>query len=80
LENTRRDLRSRQIKLPVAVPARWTEPSLPVGIRLVRPGVLEVEFGTANELLARMYELVQIAGVDLVAFESLMGVAEQVTE
>jgi hypothetical protein len=27
-----------------------------------------------------MYEFVQIAGVDLVAFETLMGVAEQVTE
>ena len=45
LERTRRDWRTRQVKLPVAA-----EPgpvaSLPTGMRIVRAGVLEVEFAT----------------------------------
>ena len=53
LESVRRDLRSRQVKLPVAA-----EPtpgaSLPSGMRITRPGVLEVEFASAEELLARL--------------------------
>ena len=72
LESTRRDLRSRQVKLPVASPPLIKESSLPAGIRLSRPGVLEVEFATANELLARLYELVQLAGLDLDGFEALI--------
>jgi len=32
---------------------------------LARPGVLEVEFTTGEELLGRLYELVQMAAKDL---------------
>src|SRR5215210_276760 len=70
LEGVRRDLRSRQVKLPVAAePAPGA--SLPSGIRIVRPGVLEVEFGSAEDLLATLYELVRMAGEDLEGFEAL---------
>ena len=69
LERTREDLKARRVKLPVlaaaADPARAT--SLPSGMRVVRPGVLEVEFESAEDLLARLYELVQLAGRDLPA-------------
>src|SRR5215210_7772060 len=41
LEVVRRDLRSRQVKLPVA-PEPVLGTSLPSGIRIVRPGALEV--------------------------------------
>jgi hypothetical protein len=71
LERTRRDWRSRQVKLPVAAePGRAA--SLPAGLRIVRAGVLEVEFGSGGELLGRLYELVRIAGEDLVQFEGLL--------
>jgi hypothetical protein len=33
---------------------------------------LEVEFGSAEDLLGRLYELVQLAGSDLEKFESLL--------
>ncbi len=71
LELTRSHLRSRQIILPVS---RQPGPAaaLPSGIRLVRPGVLEVEFAGAEDLLARLYELVTIAGGDFEAFEKLL--------
>jgi hypothetical protein len=75
LETTRRELRSRQVKLPAAPePTRGT--SLPSGMRLVRPGVLEVEFGSAEDLLGRLYELVRIAGED---FEELQRLLQSVT-
>jgi len=71
LEVVRRDLRSRQVKLPVAAePAPGA--SLPSGMRLVRPGVLEVEFTSAEDLLGRLYELVRIAGEDLEKFGTLV--------
>jgi hypothetical protein len=41
-------------------------------MRLVRPGVLEVEFGSAEDLLGRLYELVQLAGRDLEEFGTLV--------
>jgi hypothetical protein len=72
LEGVRRDLRSRQVKLPVA-PETTPGASLPSGMRLVRPGVLEVEFASAEDLLARLYELVKMAGRDLEEFGTLVG-------
>ena len=71
LENTRRDLRSRQVKLPVA-PDPKPGASLPSDMRLVRPGVLEVQFASAEDLLGRLYELVRIAGEDLEAFDAVL--------
>ncbi len=64
LERTRSDIRARQVKLPVAAEPTSAS-SLPSGMRLARPGVLEVEFGDGGELLARLYELVQMAAKDL---------------
>lgn len=69
LESVRCDLRSRQVKLPVA-PDPTPAASLPSGMRLVRPGVLEVEFASAEDLLGRLYELVQMAALNLDAFEA----------
>jgi hypothetical protein len=75
LESVRRDLRARQVKLPVAPePASGT--SLPSGMRLSRPGVLEVEFEGAEDLLGRLYELVRIAEED---FEELQRLLQSVT-
>ena len=41
-------------------------------MRIVRPGVLEVEFGSAEDLLARLYDLVQVAVEDFDAFKALV--------
>ena len=71
LENTRRDLRARQVKLPVAPDPRPGS-SLPSGLRIVRPGVLQVEFANGEELLGRLFELVRMAGEDLETFEDLV--------
>jgi hypothetical protein len=71
LDETRRSLRARQVKLPVPVNPR-SGPSLPSGLRIVRPGVLEVDFASAEELLGRLYELVTMAGEDLEGFERLV--------
>jgi hypothetical protein len=71
IESVRRDLRLRQVKLRVtSEPAAAT--SLPSGMRLVRPGVLEVEFASAEDLLARLYEFVQLAGSDLEEFTQVV--------
>ena len=71
LEGVRRVLRAKQVKLPVA-PEPASGSSLPSGIRLVRPGVLEVEFTSAEDLLGRLYELVQMAGEDLEELQVLL--------
>jgi hypothetical protein len=68
LESTRRSLRAKRVKLAVA-PEPASGASLPSGMRLVRPGVLEVEFASAEDLLGRLYELVQLASRDLQSFE-----------
>jgi hypothetical protein len=68
LERVVGDLKARQVKLPVSAvadPSRAS--SLPSGMRVVRPGVLEVEFASAEDLLGRLWELVQMAGRDLPA-------------
>jgi hypothetical protein len=71
LENTRRDLQSRQVKLPVARES-FSDTSLPSGIRIVQSGVLQVEFCSAEDLLGRLYELVQTAGHDFNGFSQLV--------
>jgi hypothetical protein len=53
LERSRRDWRARQVKLPVAVELGQAA-SLPFGIRIVRAGVLEVQFADGEELLGRL--------------------------
>jgi hypothetical protein len=73
LERTREDLKARQVKLPVSAamdPARGS--SLPSGIRVSRPGVLEVEFAGVEDLLGRLWELVQMAGRDLPALTAAL--------
>ena len=73
LERTSLDLKARQVKLPVSAvadPARAS--SLPSGMRVVRPGVLEVEFAGVEDLLGRLFELVRIAGDDLAIFEEVL--------
>jgi hypothetical protein len=75
LERTRRDWRARQVKLPVAAEPRQAA-SLPAGMRIVRAGVLEVEFSSGGELLGRLYELVRMAGEDFETFETLLGGTE----
>jgi hypothetical protein len=75
LESTRLDLRARRVKLPVG-PESALRASLPSGLRIARPGVLEVEFASAEELLGRLYELVQTAAGDLEAFEVLLSGTE----
>jgi hypothetical protein len=74
LEKVRRDLRSRHVKLPVTAGSADAT-SLPSGIRVSQPGVLEVEFASAEDLLARLWELVQVAGRDLDAFQQLISAA-----
>ena len=49
LERTRRDWRARQVKLPAAAEPRQAA-SLPSGLRIVGPGVLEVEFANAGRV------------------------------
>ena len=44
--------------------------SLPAGMRIVCAGFWRVEFADGGELLARLYELVRIAGEDLEGFQS----------
>jgi hypothetical protein len=61
------------VKLPVSAadnPAYAS--SLPAGIRVSRPGVLEVEFQGAEDLLGRLLELVRIAGHELAIFEEVL--------
>jgi hypothetical protein len=74
LERTREDLKARQVKLPVSAAAGPAHASsLPSGMRVVRPGVLEVEFASAEDLLGRLWELVQMAGRDLGELDSALG-------
>jgi hypothetical protein len=71
LESTRRGLRAKRVKLPVA-PEPASGASLPSGMRISRPGVLEVEFEGVQDLLGRLYELVRMAGQDLDKLEALL--------
>ena len=64
----REDLQARRVKLPVSAADPGRGSSLPPGIRVARPGVLEVEFESAEDLLGRLYELVRMAAGDLESF------------
>jgi hypothetical protein len=75
LETVRRELRAKAVKLPVT-PEPAVESSLPRGIRVARPGVLEVEFTSAEDLLGRLYELVQLAARDLDSLDRSVAVRE----
>jgi hypothetical protein len=73
LERTREAVKARQVKLPVSATPELARPSsLPFGIRVARRGLLEVEFASAEDLLARLFELVQLAGRDLDHFETVL--------
>jgi hypothetical protein len=72
LERTRQDLKARQVKLPVSAADPRGAASLPRGMQVVRRGVLEVEFDSAENLLARLFELVQMASHDLPGFSETL--------
>ena len=65
-----RDLRARQVPVAATPAARNTcFPSLPPSVRL-RPGRLEVDFETPEELLTRLFELSQAVANDYGSFEA----------
>ena len=65
-----RDLRARQVPVHAAPAVRDIAfPALPPSVRL-RPGRLEVEFTTPEELLARLFELSQAIANDYGNFEA----------
>lgn len=74
LDNTRSYLRSRLIKLPVPAQQGYSAAAMPPGIEVIALGVLAVQFSTAEDLLGRLYELVQIAAEDLGRLEMLLQV------
>jgi hypothetical protein len=64
-----RDLKARQVPVAAAPEAHdLLFPSLPGSIRL-RPGRLEIDFETPDELLTRLYELSQALANDYGRFE-----------
>ncbi len=48
-----------------------------LGMRIVRAGVLEVEFASAEDLLGTLYEFVRMAGDDLEVFEAVLSGTEE---
>ncbi len=74
LDNARSYLRSRQVKLSVPAQQGYGAAALPLGIDVIAPGVLAVQFSTPEDLLGRLYELVQTAAQDLGRFEMLLKV------
>jgi len=74
LEKTRRHRVAALVTLPVAPDTSLkTMRDLPPGVRL-QPGSLTVEFGEAEDLLARLFELAQAAAND---FEGFRGMASR---
>jgi hypothetical protein len=72
LEQIRRHRAAARVILPVAVDAnRRTLLDLPPGVHL-QPGSLTVEFGRAEELLARLFELAQAAAHDFDGFRRMV--------
>lgn len=66
-----RNLRARQVPVTARPDAQdMLFPSLPATVRL-RPGRLEIDFETPEELLARLYELSQALVNDYGRFESM---------
>ena len=72
LEQIRRHRTASRVVLPVAADANLrTLLDLPPGVRL-RPGSLTVEFGQAEDLLARLFELAQAAARDFDGFRRMV--------
>ena len=72
LEETRRHRAAARVTLPVARDANLrTMLDLPPGVRL-QPGSLRVEFGEAEDLLAKLFELAQAAARDFDGFRSMV--------
>jgi hypothetical protein len=71
LEQTRRYRAAARVILPVAGDTRpQTMVDLPPGVHL-QPGSLTVEFGQAEELLAKLFELAQAAAHDFDGFRRM---------
>jgi hypothetical protein len=66
-----RDFRARHVAVPASTSVEdTTMRSLSSSVRL-RPGRLEIDFGSPEELLTRLYELSQAVANDYPTFESL---------
>jgi hypothetical protein len=76
LDQQRQIQRARQIVLPVEPAVRsQTMVGLGANIRL-RPGVLEVQFTSAEDLLGSLFRLAQAASNDFLAFEAALACSE----
>lgn len=77
LDQQRQIQRARQIMLPVRPEARSQQTMTDLGgnIRL-RPGVLEVQFTSAEDLLGSLFRLAQAASNDFLAFEAALAFSE----
>ena len=72
LEKTRRHRAAARVILPVTGDANLrTMRDLPPGVRL-EPGSLTVEFGQAEDLLAKLFELAQAAAHDFDGFRRMV--------
>jgi hypothetical protein len=71
LEATRRELVARRVTLPVSPEVTFPAHGLPSGVRL-GDGRIEVEFESAEELLARLFEIAQLASSDFERFQQLL--------
>ena len=72
LEETRRHRVAARVILPVPGDANLrTMVDLPAGVHL-QPGSLRVEFGEAEELLAKLFELAQAAAHDFDGFRRMV--------
>jgi hypothetical protein len=70
LEKVRKLRAAAQVAIPVSTDALQRKmKDLPPGI-ILRPGHLEVQFHTAEELLAKLFELAQAVANDFEAFRS----------
>lgn len=71
LEKIRRQRAALRVILPLAIDEHLcTMLQLPPGVRLL-PGCLQVEFGQPEELLARLYQLAQVAAQDFDGFRRI---------
>jgi hypothetical protein len=72
LEKIRKQRRAARVELPVAADVlKRKMRDLPPGINL-RPGLLEVDFQTPEELLAKLFELAQAISNDYEAFQEFV--------
>ena len=72
LEQTRRHRAAARVILPVTADVdRRSIADLPAGVQL-QPGSLRVEFGAAEDLLAKLFELAQAAAHDFDGFRRMV--------